>query len=177
VLNLGIMKAIVIVFLIILTSFISRLPYKIGLAQSTNNQNSTLSIEIYARDNKGKRPASKTKFYLLDTDVEVILRNAGLTGVQPWGPVDSYGMAVWRSESSGEKELYKQKYKDFHAAADAALKPHIVQTVITDSKGEAQFEPFAPGTYYLLGVAQINKGFSIIRSQIEVKPGGNRFTF
>lgn len=48
------------------------------MAQSANNQSSTLSTEIYVRDDKGKKPASKAKVYLLDAEVEIIFQNAGL---------------------------------------------------------------------------------------------------
>jgi hypothetical protein len=169
------MKVKVILLLILLA--ISMLPSYVCLAQSTNNQVGTLSIEVFARDDKSKRPASKTKFYLLDAEIETIFRNAGLKEIRADELVDTYGMAVWRSESPEYKELYKQKYKDFHIAADAALKSHIIQTVVTDSKGKARFKALTPGTYYLFGIAKINKGISIIRSPIEVKSGENAFVF
>ncbi|HSK74510.1 MAG TPA: hypothetical protein VK892_22605, partial [Pyrinomonadaceae bacterium] len=158
------MKAKVILLLIFLTVSNSWLSGNTALAQSMDNQNSNLTIEIYVQydKDKDKRPASKTKFYLLDAEIETILSKAGLKEVQPWDLVGTYAMANTRAESSEYKELYKQKYKDFHIAAEMALKPHIIQTVVTDTEGKARFKAFTPGKYYLFGIAKINMGFSII---------------
>ncbi len=86
------MKAKVILFLVVFTVFILGFTSNNVLAQSTSNQSSNLSIEIYTRDDKSKKPASKTRFYLLDAEIETLLSKAGLEEIQPWDLVDTYAM-------------------------------------------------------------------------------------
>jgi hypothetical protein len=171
------MKIKPILYLIGIAFCLLALQSKSVVAQTVSSQNSTLLIEINVRDEKGKRPAAKTKFYLLDAEIETILKDAGLKEIEPWDLVDTYSMAVTRAGKSAYKTLYEQKYKAFHITADEAIKSHIIQTIVTDSNGTATFNSLRQGTFYLFGIAEINKGISIIRSSIEITSGENKFIF
>lgn len=133
-----------------------------------------LAIEVFVRPKTGRQPAANAKFYLLDTEVETILRDAGLEPIAPWDNLeDTYTMAL--EHSSHQKELYRQRYQPFREAADKAIKPHIIAMTVTDKSGKGSFNPVKPGRVYLFGVALTKKGASALRSEIDLIAGANTF--
>ncbi len=106
---------------------------------------------------------ARTTFYLLDNSLGTILKSAGLTikgrdgQDKPAQTEDDY--AIWFG--FGANNLRLMPIGDFYERAMTTLRPHILQTVITDFDGKARFAPVKRGDYFLLGVARTPKGFAV----------------
>ena len=106
---------------------------------------------------------ARTTFYLLDDSLATILKTAGLTIKDRDGQdklaqtEDDY--AIWFG--FGANNLRMLPIGDFYERAMTTLRPHILQTVITNFDGQARFTPVKPGAYVLLGVARTPKGFAV----------------
>lgn len=106
---------------------------------------------------------ARTTFYLLDNSLGTILKTAGLTikgrdGQDKLAQTeDDY--AIWFG--FGANNLRLMPIGDFYERAMVTLRPHILQTVITDFDGKARFAPVKSGDYFLLGVARTPKGFAV----------------
>lgn len=106
---------------------------------------------------------ARTTFYLLDNSLGTILKTAGLTikgrdgQDKPAQSEDDY--AIWFG--FGANNLRMLPIGDFYEKAMITLRPHILQTVITDFDGKARFAPVKSGDYFLLGVARTPKGFAV----------------
>jgi hypothetical protein len=122
------------------------------------------------------RPVARTTFYLLDDNPGKIMSLAGLssdsTGLQD--PYD--GLAFKYGLSVAYADLALPEYANFRQEAAAALKPNIVQTVITDFTGKARITGLAAGTYYLLGVYKTPKGIALWNFKVRVTPGQTAVT-
>jgi hypothetical protein len=106
----------------------------------------------------GAQPIARETFYLLDNDLEKILKDAGLqTG-------DSTSLAFMYGISLMSRNGYM---KDFAEKAKAAVQPHIVKTVTTDFDGTAKFEGIGAGTYYIVGATQTRGGFAVWNLKVE----------
>lgn len=106
---------------------------------------------------------ARTTFYLVDDSLANILKSAGLAikgrdGKDKLAQTeDDY--AIWFG--LGANNLRMLPIGDFYGKAMATLRPHILQTVISDFDGRARFAPVKFGTYFLLGVARTPKGFAV----------------
>lgn len=106
---------------------------------------------------------ARTTFHLVDNSLATILKDAGVTikgrdgKDKPAQTEDDY--AIWFGFAANNLRLLP--IGDFYEKAMAILKPHIVQTVISDFDGKARFAPVRMGAYYLLGVARTPKGFAV----------------
>lgn len=106
---------------------------------------------------------ARTTFYLVDDSLSNILKSAGVTikgrdGKDKLAQTeDDY--AIWFG--FGANNLRMLPIGDFYGKAMATLRPHILQTVISDFDGKARFAPVKVGAYYLLGVARTPKGFAV----------------
>jgi len=106
---------------------------------------------------------ARTTFHLVDNSLATILKNAGLTikgrdGKDKLAQTeDDY--AIWFGFAANNLRMLP--IGDFYEKAMTTLKPHILQTVISDFDGKARFAPVRMGAYYLLGVARTPKGFAV----------------
>jgi len=106
---------------------------------------------------------ARTTFHLVDGSLATILKDAGVTikgrdgKDKPAQTEDDY--AIWFGFAANNLRLLP--IGDFYEKAMATLKPHILQTVISDFDGKARFAPVKMGAYYLLGVARTPKGFAV----------------
>jgi len=106
---------------------------------------------------------ARTTFHLVDNSLGTILKSAGLTikgrdGQDKLAQTeDDY--AIWFGFAANNLRMLP--IGDFYEKAMGTLKPHILQTVISDFDGKARFAPVKMGAYYLLGVARTPKGFAV----------------
>lgn len=124
----------------------------------------TLSLEVkITNPNGGTRPLADEKFYLLDKDLESILRDADLQPISGQSLVNSFGLSV----------LYPDRYNDFRTKALSAINDHIEHDVTTNSSGKAEIKGINPDSYYLFGITTSNNSFSVWNSPVSIRPGEN----
>ena len=111
----------------------------------------------------GAQPLAREKFYLLDSDLESILKSAGLKSESSTGLVATLGFAV----------QYPEQNPGFYNRGMAAIRKHVKYTVLTDFKGKAQFQDVVPRTYYLFGMSNTRGGFAIWNMKTKVVAGNN----
>lgn len=116
---------------------------------------------------------ARTTFYLVDDSLANILKSAGVTikgrdGKDKLAQTeDDY--AIWFG--FGANNLRMLPIGDFYGRAMTTLRPHILQTVISDFDGRARFAPVKFGTYFLLGVARTPKGFAAWQLKTPLEAG------
>lgn len=123
-------------------------------------------VELDAKisDPKGEiKPVKAEKFYLLDKELEVILREAKLTPIQNQSLVNSFGLSV----------LNPGKFKDFNQKALSAINDHIKYDTLTDSNGKASMGDVKPDRYYLFGIHKVGNGFAIWSDPVTITGGIN----
>ncbi|HSI88669.1 MAG TPA: zinc ribbon domain-containing protein [Pyrinomonadaceae bacterium] len=103
------------------------------------------------------------KFYLLEKDLEQILREADLRPIEGNSLSNSFGLAV----------LYPDRYGDFHRKALDAINKNIEYSGTTDSSGKAELPNVEPGNYYLFGITKTPNGFALWSSPVSVRGGEN----
>lgn len=124
----------------------------------------TVVIQAKVASRSGSpKAAQNTKFYLLDEDVETVLRDAGLEPVDGRSLTSSLAVAI----------ADQRRYGDFYRDAMKALKEHIRYTGSTDSNGKAQLGSVDPDNYYLFGVVRTSEGFAMWSSTVAVIAGEN----
>jgi hypothetical protein len=130
------------------------------------NGQGNLSVEaglIYGAGNV--KPVARTDFYLLDVDLETILKNAQLPIY--WGMTQQMKdlnptqlqnylfilkVKAKRAEIGYEGETDKELLDmAIYKQIDSILEPHIVSKVTTDFSGKTQFQNVKNGKYYLMG--------------------------
>ncbi len=104
------------------------------------------------------------KFYLLDKDLESILRETELEPIEGQSLTNSFGLSV----------LYPDKYGDFRRDALNAINKHIKYNAMTDSGGKASMKNVEPNDYYLFGITKIRTGFAIWSSAVSIIGGENK---
>ena len=132
-------------------------------------QSSTLALEAKLRlESEGVRPVARTMFYLLDDSLPKILGDAGVKLPRDISPSDASYVREFgqNSEYTGSREDIQ-----FIDNAMTALKPHIIQSIKTDSAGKAKFSPVPVGTYYVMGTAHVPMVccFAVWNLKIELK--------
>jgi hypothetical protein len=111
----------------------------------------------------GVQPVAREKFYLLDQDLEKILRESGMKNNKNVGYIATFGLAIqYPDQYAGEKEK-----------ALSAIKRHVQYSVTTDFEGKAKFNDVKAGSYYLFGITESRKAFAIWNTKIEIKAGEN----
>lgn len=108
-----------------------------------------------------EKPVRKETFYLLDEDLETILRRANVASVSGDLPT-SMGVAL----VDPSKKAILQQYL-------AAIKPHIVYKITTDNTGKALFKDVKPDDYYLFGITRDGDSFAIWNQNVVVNAGEN----
>ncbi len=112
----------------------------------------TLSIEAKVSDRTGNtKPVKAEKFYLLDEDLETILRDADIKSVNGQTLKNSFGLSV----------LYPDRYREINKKALSEINKHIKYDVTTDSSGKAQMNGIKPDSYYLFAITKNANGFAI----------------
>jgi hypothetical protein len=114
------------------------------------------------------KPLARSTFYLLDDDLENVLRNAGFLPETGLSLLNSLGMAYYGREL--------EKYRASYEKAMEAMKPHIVTTVTTDFNGKGHFAAVPSGNYYLIGIGQLYKQVVVWNLKVNLNPGENSVT-
>jgi hypothetical protein len=123
---------------------------------------SSLTIDAKIQGTTGApRPVQKETFYLLDKDLESILREADIDDEEGQGLVNAFGMSV----------VYPDKYADTKRKALAQINKHIVAKTLTDGQGKAKFPDVKPDSYYLFGITKTREGFSVWNNPITLSEG------
>jgi hypothetical protein len=146
-----------IVLLILVTHSQQRAAQTISIQGSTN-PNVTLKLETGIIFNNGDVvPVARTDFYLLDQDLETILRGASPPfTVEKNIPTLVSSYWVWSMKVAILGSGPRSRDKANLDRASALIRPHVVATCTTGFKGDAECS--APrGSYYLLGFATIRQ--------------------
>lgn len=104
-----------------------------------------------------------TRFYLLEDDVETVLREARVEPIEGNSLAGSLGLAA----------VYPDRYGEFQRAAMRAIAAKAKYSGTTNSSGEASLSGVDPKGYYLFGIAKIGRGFALWNSPISVIAGDN----
>lgn len=133
-------------------------------ADVQNSTRGTLNIEAKISDRTGgTKPVKAEKFYLLDKELEEILRDADIKPVEGQSLRNSFGLAV----------LYPDRYRNIRDEALKEINKHIKYDVTTDSDGKAQMRKIKPDSYYLFAITKTANGFAIWSNRITINPGQN----
>lgn len=123
-----------------------------------------VALEAKVTTSSGAQQAVRNeKFYLLDKDLESILRDADLESIEGESLTNSLGLAV----------MYPDKYADFRRDALAAINRHIKYSMQTDGSGKAQTGNIDPDNYYLFGVTRTANGYAVWSSPVNISAGQN----
>lgn len=142
---------------------------------SSTKGKGTLSFETGVVLNSGDtKPASRTKFYLLDNSFAKILFDAGIKddNKEFEDPRRIYSAYVVNLDFIGALE----KSSKFVAEANELIKPHILQEVTTGFDGKATFKPLPVGAYYLMGHTKIYDNYLIWDKKVDITTGNNFIT-
>jgi hypothetical protein len=116
----------------------------------------------------GAQPVARVQFYLLDEDLEEILRRVEVRPRIDAGDnisfVDRYSLAT----------VYPMREQVYLEACAKEIQPHIRQSITTDFNGNGRFNAVPVGTYYLMGITKTRKGYAVWNLAVEVKPGENQ---
>jgi hypothetical protein len=99
------------------------------------------------------KPIANSTFYILDTELLTILKNAG---------IEPTGATLQNFEGDADKALisdagyslsgkFPSPYRELAEKVAIAIKPHIVQQTVTDASGRGVFKGLDQSNYYLLG--------------------------
>jgi hypothetical protein len=133
-------------------------------SQTTVSDKGTAIIEAKVIARNGSHQAVKgQRFYLLDEDVETILRDADIEPIDGQTLLNSFGLAVMSPE----------RYPAFNRNAFRAIQNHIKYTGQTDAAGKAQLGGIEPKSYYVFGIAKAGNGFAVWSSPVSVRAGEN----
>jgi len=129
----------------------------------------TLSIEVgLIYTNGDVKPVARTKFYLLDEDLAVILKPFDETPGTVGSMLD-LDHTIFTSESTDEE--HRAKAKAQYDQIIAAIAAHTVATVTTDFSGKAKFESLTPGTRFIYGEFHVGRERVAWNTKVELKAG------
>ena len=124
----------------------------------------TVSLEAKILSKNGSpQPVRAEKFYLLDKDLESILRDANIEDEAGQGLVNAFGLSV----------VYPDRYADFRKKALAAISKHSVYNTLTDASGKASLKDVKPNSYNLFAITKTGNGFAIWNNSVTIQPGQN----
>jgi hypothetical protein len=109
-------------------------------------------------------PARNARFYLLEKDVETILREARVTPIEGNTLTGSLGLAT----------ANPSRFGDFQRAAMRALAANAKYTGATNAAGSASLAGVEPRQYYLFCITKVGNGFAMWDSPITVQAGDNK---
>ncbi|CAN5623185.1 hypothetical protein BH10ACI3_BH10ACI3_25300 [soil metagenome] len=107
--------------------------------------------------------ARNTKFYLLDKDPEMILREAAIEPIEGNTLAGSLGLAA----------VFPDRYGDFQRRAMRAIAAHAKYSGTTGAGGSANMAGIEPEQYYLFAIVRVGKGFALWNAPITVSVGEN----
>jgi hypothetical protein len=126
----------------------------------------TLSIEAGIIFKNGDvKPVARTDFYLLDDDLETIIKNLGVEEKVLKGrdlPTLTQ-LAFWKQ--------YQNLYQDTFSKAMEAIEKHSVSKMTSDFSGKGEFPPVKIGKYWLVGIGGTANQVIIWNLPIEIKTG------
>ncbi len=124
----------------------------------------TINLELKTRDKTGNvKPAKDEIFYLLDKDLESILREANISPISGQTLTNSFGLSV----------VYPDRYNDVRKKALDAIEKHIKYDVKTDSSGKAKMGKVKPDSYYFFAIHKTSGGFALWNAPITINNGEN----
>lgn len=124
----------------------------------------TVSLEAKVTNRRGEiQPVKAEKFYLLDEDLESILRDANIEDKTGQGLINTFGVSV----------LFPDRYNEINKKALDEINKHIVYDTLTDSTGKAEMKNVKPDSYYLFGITKTKNGFAVWSSRVTINPGQN----
>jgi hypothetical protein len=124
----------------------------------------TVTLEAKVSNRTGDvSPVKAEKFYLLDKDLESILREADIDDQTGQGLVNAFGLSV----------LFPGKFPNVRETALSEIKKHIKYDTETDNSGKAQLKNVKPDRYYLFGITKTKTGFAVWSSPVTIAPGQN----
>lgn len=123
---------------------------------------SALSIEAKIRGAAGReQPVQKETFYLLDKDLESILRDADIDDEEGRGLVNAFGLSV----------IYPERFAETKRKALAEINKHVIAKTLTDAQGKAKFPEVKTDNYYLFGITKTPEGFSVWNTPVTLRDG------
>ncbi len=135
-----------------------------GSQTAVNQDRGVVRIEARVIAENGTPTAVRNeRFYLLEKDLEQILREAELRPIEGNSLSNSLALAV----------LDPSRYGEFHSSAMNAINKHIEYSGTTDSSGKADMNNVEPGNYYLFGITKTGGGFALWSSPVSVRAGEN----
>jgi hypothetical protein len=103
------------------------------------------------------------RFYLLDKDIETLLRDAELEPIEGQSLSNSIGLAM----------LQPDRYGQFYNQALAMIRRHAKYSGTTDGSGKAQLSNIEPNTYYLFGITRTGSGYALWTNPVSIMAGDN----
>ena len=103
------------------------------------------------------------RFYLLDKDIETLLRDAELEPIEGQSLANSIGLAM----------LQPDRFGSFYNQALAVIRKHARYTGTTDGSGKAQLSNIEPDTYYLFGITRTGSGYALWTNPVSIMAGDN----
>jgi hypothetical protein len=150
-----------------------------------------LTIDTQLVDKSGgSRPIINEKFFLLDSGLDTIAnsyikelsiyphtaKNADITSDNSWSILLS-GSAALRSLlfdiSYRSNSINKWEFAANFTKSKWLWDAHIVQMVITDANGKAEFKPIQAKNYWVIGWTETNAGFGFWNYKILLQKGNN----
>ncbi len=131
---------------------------------SSSSSAATVSLDAKVTNRAGDvLPVKAEKFYLLDKDLESILREADIEDKTGQGVINAFGLSV----------LYPARFPNVRETALSEINKHIKYDTLTDSTGKAQLKNVKPDSYYLFGITKTKNGFAVWSSPVTINPGQN----
>ena len=125
----------------------------------------TVNIEAKVTNTDGKTtPVEDEKFYLLDKQLESILRDANIKPINGQTLVNTFGLSV----------LDPGKYSEVNKKSLEAIEDHVKYDTLSDMSGKGQMKGVEPGSYYLFAIHKTANGFAVWSSPVNIKAGENK---
>lgn len=135
-----------------------------GITEAPTPTRGSVIIDARIASRTGEpRAVRNERFYLLDEDLESILRDAGIEPIEGQTLMASLGLAV----------VYPNRYGDFQQKAMRAIREHVKYSGTTDSTGKATLGDVEPDSYYLFGITKADRGFAVWSSPVSINAGEN----
>lgn len=131
------------------------------------NQEGTLSVEAGLVYKAGDvKPVARADFYLLNDDLETIIKNAGIEEKDMGGLNQKLSfvqkLSFWKK--------FPALYPNQLAKAVDVIKQHTVYTITTDFSGKGEFTQIKSGKYWLAGIGGANQ-IVVWNLPIDIKAG------
>jgi len=141
-------------------------PRVVGVPGSQTTVSNKGRVEIQAQvitANGTPQTVRNEKFYLLDSDLETILSDAGLDPIAGQTLANSFGLSI----------LQPDRYGSFQREALVAINKHIKYSGTTDGSGKLTMPDVDPDNYYLFGITRTGRGFALWSSPVAITSGDN----